>query len=217
LVYVDSPNKVTGYSTLQKAREFRESYLGGGWNKVVILGWNFPDDIAQTIRGLNDDRLEVLVIPPDLLDRLKSKATALELMKSGKVRFSSLQYLTVKPIVKRDYNEQTAEYRVDIENYVLLSPDALPLEDSEKEELTRIMKKDPLSLIEYWSIDPEYDGKVFRSRWQDYRENSISDKGPWHVTTTAKLLLPKSSLPRTFCIKAVDVFGFEAATTQRVP
>jgi adenine-specific DNA-methyltransferase len=40
---------------------------------VVVLGWNFEPSIGETITALNDGRLEVLVIPPDLLDRLKKK------------------------------------------------------------------------------------------------------------------------------------------------
>ena len=48
----------------------------GGFDKVVVLGWNFSAGIGQDIAALNDDRLEVLVIPPDLLDRLKKKGGA---------------------------------------------------------------------------------------------------------------------------------------------
>ena len=51
----------------------------GGWKKVVVLGWNFVFDIAAQIQALNDDKLEVLVIPPDLLDKLKTR----QVMKSS--------------------------------------------------------------------------------------------------------------------------------------
>ena len=72
LVLADSPNKLTGAATLKKALAQRDSLLGG-WDKVVVLGWNFEPAIGETIAALNDPRLEVLVIPPDLLDRLKKK------------------------------------------------------------------------------------------------------------------------------------------------
>ena len=81
---------------MKKAIELRDNFLGG-WKKVVVLGWNFAYDISSAINELNDSRLEVLVIPPDLLDKLKSKATYKKLVDSGKIRFSSLQYLTIKP------------------------------------------------------------------------------------------------------------------------
>ena len=40
LVLVDSPNKLTGTATLRRAYEARQTLLGGGWAKVVVLGWN---------------------------------------------------------------------------------------------------------------------------------------------------------------------------------
>ena len=86
IVMVDSPSKLTGFATLKKAQELRESFLGG-WKKVVVLGWNFIFDIAAQIQALNDDKLEVLVIPPDLLDKLKTKAGYEKLLKTGQVRF----------------------------------------------------------------------------------------------------------------------------------
>jgi adenine specific DNA methylase Mod len=216
LVYVDSPNKITGYNTLRKIQELRNSFMGGGWKKTVVLGWNFSNDIADVIRNLNDDKLEVRIIPPDLFDRLKSRASVSDLIKSGSVRFLSLQYLTIKKIQRRAYNNELDEYHIDLDNYVLLSPDALPLDDDQKEVLQKIIAKDPLSLIEYWSIDPDYDNQMFRSRWQEYRGNVESDSDPWRVAKSAKILLPKKETPRTFCVKVVDVFGFEAATIQKV-
>jgi adenine-specific DNA-methyltransferase len=73
LVLADSPNKLTGAATLKKAIAQRDNLLGG-WDRVVVLGWNFEPSIGETITALNDSRLEVLVIPPDLMDRLKKKA-----------------------------------------------------------------------------------------------------------------------------------------------
>jgi adenine-specific DNA-methyltransferase len=72
LVLVDSPNKLTGDATLRKALAQRDSLMGG-WDRVVVLGWNFEPSIGQSIAALNDPNLEVLVIPPDLLDRLRKK------------------------------------------------------------------------------------------------------------------------------------------------
>ncbi len=40
-----------------------------------------------------------------------------------------------------------------LSNYVLLSPDALPLKDKDKRKTSKYIANDPLSLIEYWSID----------------------------------------------------------------
>lgn len=72
LVYADSPSRLTTISTLKRAQGYREVKMGG-FDKVVVLGWNFSAGIGQDINDLNDPNLEVLVIPPDLLDRLKKK------------------------------------------------------------------------------------------------------------------------------------------------
>ncbi|MEM0158910.1 MAG: site-specific DNA-methyltransferase, partial [Thermoplasmataceae archaeon] len=87
------------------------------------------------------------------------------------MRFSSIQYLSVKPIIQKPVDDENVELEIELENYVLLSPDALPLDKEDRDKLENIIEKDPLSLVEYWSVDPEYDGEIFRSKWQDYREN----------------------------------------------
>lgn len=214
LVFIDSPNKMTGFATLKKAIELRDNFLGG-WDKVVVLAWNFAYDISKAINEINDSKLEVLVIPPDLLDKLKSKATYKKLVDSGKIRFSSLQYLTIKPIEKSNHSEEFEELTIKLDNYILLSPDNIPLDDTDKKALQELIQKDPLALIEYWSIDPDFDGVTFRSKWQDYRENTANDNDPLHVIYSTKLLVPKKD-KRVVCIKAVDVFGFESLVSEEV-
>lgn len=214
LVLVDSPNKMTGLATLKRAQELRNTFMGG-WQKVIVLGWNFTYDITEAIQSLDDDKLEVLVIPPDLLDKLKTKATYKKLVEGGKVRFSSLQYLSVKPIEKEDTEGGKERIKVVLDNYVLLSPDNIPLDEKDKEKLSEVIAKDPLALIEYWSIDPDYDGITFRSKWQDYRGNTDNDRDPLHVVYQTELLVPKNG-KRKVCVKAVDVFGFESVVIQEV-
>lgn len=215
LVMVDSPSKLTGLPTLQKAIEFRNTFMGG-FAKVVVLGWNFTWDISQAIQSLHDDKLEVLVIPPDLLDKLKTKANYQKLIADKSIRFSSLQYLMIKPIQKAaGPNPDEEKLEIELENYILLSPDNIPLDSKDKEKLQEIIAKDPLSLIEYWSIDPDYDGETFRSTWQDYRENEANDSDPYHVINKTTLFVPKKN-KRKVCVKAVDVFGFESIVIEEV-
>ena len=218
LVFVDSPQKLTGLATLKKAQELRGSHLGG-WEKVVVLGWNFTADIGEVITNLNDAKLEVLVIPPDLLDRLK-KSGGFEKLKTDfdaqRIRFSSLQYVTIKPIERKAIASGEV-LTVELENYVLLSPDALNLEAKDKERLQAVVNRDPLALVEYWSVDPDYDGEVFRSVWQDYRGNTDNDDDPLHVVRKAVLSgLPVKSGSRRVCVRVVDVFGFEAEVVKTV-
>ncbi len=209
LVIVDSPNKLTGAATINNAIKARESFMGG-WSKVVVLGWNFSFDIAEKLQHMDKSQIEVLVIPPDLMDLLKKKDYK-TLVESGQVRFSSLQYLTVKkPIVKQSVTEpDKQDITMELDNYVLLSPDVLPLDDRNKELVQRVIAENPLDLIEYWSIDPDYDGTTFRSVWQDYRENTENDGDDMRVTRRVTLTVNKSDA-RKICVKAVDVFGFES-------
>lgn len=214
LVYVDSPNKMTGLSTIKKAQELRESFMGG-WSKVIILGWNFTFDIGNVLKDIDRSQVEVLVIPPDLLDKLRSKVNYKKLVDSNKIKFSSLQYLTIKEPKVSSISCDTEEIEIELDNYVLLSPDALPLDDKYKESLQNVIANEPLALIEYWSVDPDYDGETFRSKWQDYRENTHNDNDPLRVITWAKIQTPAKE-HRKICVKAVDVFGLESVVVKEV-
>ena len=213
LVMVDSPNRLTTASTIRRAVEAKASLLGGDWEKVVVLGWNFAFDISQAIQKYESSKVEVLVIPPDLLDKLAKKGYK-KLIDDKSVRFSSLQYLVAKP-VNVTLQGENDELDIELENYVLLSPDNIPLDDKDKEKLQQVLEQDPLSLIEYWSIDPDYDGITFRSTWQDYRENMENDNDPLHCVYKTRLRVPHKE-SRQVCIKAVDVFGFESQVVESV-
>lgn len=212
LVLADSPNKLTGAATLKKAQAQRDNLLGG-WDRVVVLGWNFEPSIGETITALNDSRLEVLVIPPDLMDRLKKKGGIDKLR--GQVRFSSLQYLTIYPIERKavanlSEGAEQETLTVKLKNYVLLSPEAINLDDANRIKLQAVVNQEPLALIEYWAVDPDYDGRVFRSVWQDYRGNTANDGDALRVVTQALVTTAARPGPRKVCVRVVDVFGFEA-------
>ena len=238
LVLVDSPAKMTGLATLKKAIALRDTLLGG-WNKVLVLGWNFDPAIGHDLQALNDAQLEVLVIPPDLLDRLKKKGALDKLRKE--IRFSTLQYLTVKPVLRSrnfphpqslSHGEREANnsllpsgeglgmreetLTVELDNYVLLSPDAINLDEANRVKLQQVINHEPLALIEYWAVDPDYDGITFRSLWQDYRGNTANDEDALRCVTCAVLSVPVVSGVRRVCVRAVDVFGFESEVMQEV-
>ncbi|MGC0274867.1 site-specific DNA-methyltransferase [Pseudactinotalea sp. Z1739] len=205
LVYADSPSRLTTISTLKRAQGYREVKMGG-FDKVVVLGWNFAAGIGQDINDLNDPNLEVLVIPPDLLDRLKKKGAD---KLASEVRFSSLQYLQAE-VTGRVPEGERESLTVNLQNYVLLSPEAINLDQANRAKLQQVMNTEPLALVEYWAVDPDYDGEVFRSVWQDYRGNTDNDSDELRVVTTATLDLSRLDSARTVCVRAVDVFGFES-------
>lgn len=213
LVFVDSPNKFTSKNTLKKAFEAKNNLLGAVWSKCVVLSWNYHFDISEGLE-LYRDSVEVLSIPPDLLDRLRRNGLG-KLIDSGSIRFTSLQYLTLKNIELKSWDEEEDELKVELGNYILHSPDAIPLDEKDKQTLEEIMTNDPLSLIEYWSIDPDYDGETFRSIWQDYRQNTENDGDALHCVYSATLRVKKKA-ERTVCVKAVDVFGLESIVIKKL-
>jgi adenine-specific DNA-methyltransferase len=211
LIYVDSPSRLTTIATLKRVQQMRDTKMGG-FDKVTILGWNFSVDIAQALAALGDDKLIVRVIPPDLLDRLKKRG------KDGlrdKIRFSTLQYLEAHVVEHPSSNEQDS-FEVVLDNYVLVDPHAINLDDDDRESLLKVMNADPLALIEYWAIDPDYDGVVFRSMWQDYRSNTDVDHDPLKCLTTASITTEKKQGKRAVCIRAIDVFGFESEVVTQI-
>lgn len=213
LVLVDAPSKLTGDATLRKAIAQRDNLLGG-WDRVVVLGWNFEPNIGQSIAALNDDRLEVLVIPPDLLDRLRKKGGIEKLR--GQVRFASLQYVKLKSATRHAEGDGQERIEVALDNYVLLSPEAINLDEDNRKKLLKVMNVEPLALIEYWAVDPDYDGQVFRSVWQDYRGNTANDGDALRVIDRASFGVPRKDGERRICVRVVDVFGFEAEVVKVV-
>lgn len=220
LVMVVSPSTVVGLNTLREAEEYLMSFQGG-WDKITVLGWTFDPklgEIANSIFGDFDNVVDFRVIPPDLLDQLKSKTSFKKLHEKvavdedgtirTPVRFTSLQYLTLKdPVVMGD------EVEIELENYVILSADALPLDEKNRKKMDEIIARDPLALIEYWAIDPNYDGKTFRSVWQDYRGNTDNDGDNLHVIKKTRIPLGASG---KVAVRAVDVFGLESEVVLEV-
>lgn len=215
LVLVDSPNKMTGLATLKRAQELRSSFMGG-WKKVVVLGWNFTYDIIEAKGSLDDENLELGVVPPDLLDKLKTKASYKKLIDSGKIRFSSPQYLVLKDVESLSAGKEEDRIRVTLDWYALLSADNLPLDEKDKEDLSKLIAEDSLALIEYWAIDPNYDEETFRGVWQDYRGNTEKDNDPMRVLYKAEFVVPKVNGKRKICVKAVDVFGLESVVIKEI-
>ncbi len=159
---------------LAKAQHLRLNFQNVRQHQEFVLPGNSFTPIGETITALKDSRLEVLVIPPDLMDRLKKKGGLDKLR--GQVRFSSLQYLTIHPIERgaptpahpHGGRERMPETRtIKRKKNLVLSPEPINRDDANRQKLQAVINQQPLALIEYWAVDPDYDGKVFGSVWQD--------------------------------------------------
>lgn len=73
------------------------------------------------------------------------------------------------------------------------------LDEKGREVMEKIMEQDPVNLIEYWSVDFDYDGKV-------YRPEMIFSKGKGGLQTKCEKLRT-IGCSKQICIKTVDVMG----------
>ncbi|WP_077368129.1 site-specific DNA-methyltransferase [Anaerosalibacter sp. Marseille-P3206] len=80
----------------------------------------------------------------------------------------------------------------------------IPIVEKYKDIVVEVMKENSLALIDTISIDTDYDGKCFFSRWQDYRklENLM-------INDSIQLKVEERD-NRTICIRVVDVFGYHS-------
>jgi site-specific DNA-methyltransferase (adenine-specific)/adenine-specific DNA-methyltransferase len=184
-----------------------------GAKKVVVLGWNFPSNVSQLFKSIrnSDPHFDVKGIPKVILNQTVKDTELEKLVKDGTIRFTGLQYLKIKKVECKAKGKDEETLTVALESYVLLSPDSLPLKkDEDRQKVLDVMAKDSLALIEYWSVDPDYDGEVFRSLRQEYRENEESNGDKFKVSPVVKMDVPKKTEKRTVCVKAVDIFGYES-------
>ena len=114
----------------------------------------------------------------------------------------------LKPEIKRV--EGKYEVTVGIDRYVVFD---FPIQDEQQEKVVQELIKDkPLSLIDYWAVDWDYDGITFKSTWQAMRRMGR------HIQS-----IPKSTNRKleggklyTIAIRVVDIFGNDASNTINV-
>ena len=73
------------------------------------------------------------------------------------------------------------------------------LEAEDQKHVKDIAKKDPLSLIQFWSIDDNFDGEIFRPS-----QAFVRTKGDLPIKTE---MLLKEKPGRIICVKLSDVMG----------
>lgn len=99
---------------------------------------------------------------------------------------------------------------VKLKNYVLLSPETINLDDANRMKLQAVINQEPVALIECWAVDPDYDGRVFRSVWQDYRGNTANDGDALRVVTQAIVSTPAKPGPRPWhCVLLAEDVVYE--------
>ena len=213
LVLADSPNRTTNAMTLHHALALLDKF-DGGWDRVVVLGWRFHPAIGAAIAALNDDRLDVRAIPYDLQHRIVQCRARQAL--ADAVSFDS-QYLALKHVTRTQFTACAPELLIiGLDNYILLSPQAIELDHLNRANLNAVLTRKPLSLIEYWAVDPAYDGATFNPVWHSYCGNASRNRHAQWVQTQAVLSLPPHAGERRVRVRAVDIFRQQAEVEIRV-
>lgn len=78
----------------------------------------------------------------------------------------------------------------------------IPIEEKYKDIVKQVLAENSLALIDFISIDTDYNGEVFISRWHDFR-----GREKLSITPEVQIKVNKKSKRKVF-IKVVDVFGF---------
>lgn len=204
LVVVAPPDQPLDPTFLKDVQELHRS-LQGGWKSVVVLGWQLAPGTIDTIRGWKGEVPEILIIQAELLEELKLRVKPCKpSLRNGRY-FSSPRCLTLKEPVIRDISLEQQEITVELDDYSFLAPGYLPINGAAEEKVQELIERDPLALIEYWSIDPNYNGRIFCSGWWGLR-----DGDRLRVCHKARLFVPRARGTRTIAVKAIDLFGYQS-------
>jgi adenine-specific DNA-methyltransferase len=116
-------------------------------------------------------------------------------------------YLKIlKPILKKTFGKNW-EVTIGIDIYAVFD---FPVEKEEqKKEIQEIIKDHPLALIDYWTVDWDYDNLTFKSGWQamSRMKNTII---PVPKTASKELEAKRMYI---VAVRVVDVFGNDATST----
>jgi site-specific DNA-methyltransferase (adenine-specific)/adenine-specific DNA-methyltransferase len=78
-----------------------------------------------------------------------------------------------------------------------MDPKRIPVQGEEREIIKRFRRKDSLQLLEYWSVDFNYDGQTHQPQASFSKEDHVIKKTcSWPGSDTGKI-----------SIRAIDVFG----------
>lgn len=132
-------------------------------------------------------------------------------MEGGQFTFQKLEgddsvsngNLKIKKVSKTDLEDEKELINIKLEGYEI-AVDNIPVKEKYKEIIKGVLEDNSLNLIDYISIDPDYDGNIFISRWQDFRE-----KDRYKIYEDIELKVSKK-LKRNIAVEVIDVFGFQS-------
>lgn len=236
LVLVGDPDRPLSAKRVAEAVALLKTLDGGGYSKLVALGWDFElnfDASLQRLLGADIAKVEPRIIPTDVIEHLKKipegagpEDREVERLRE-KVAFFEKPWLGQPSVqalgwVERD-GERLLRVQVRLTRYLLRSvPSGLKgfekkTDQENRQWLLQAGGPDGLSLIDFWSLDDDLGGedgrRPFTSTWQDLR--GLGKRVRRVATATEILIKPRPG--RRLGLRLVDVFGNDAAWSGLLP
>lgn len=214
LVFVCEPDRpMTGKKAIDLAKTAKTAD-GKGYKRIIVLAWDyeysFDEEFNKLTKSYRKDlaEIEFKIIPSDVYKYLRStKVGDLEL--ANKITFYQKPYMRLSEPQIGQRIEDEIRIKIKIEQYVVLD---IPIKDeSKRPEIEKMLHKNFANLIDYWTVDWDYDGEVFRSKWQAIKDRKSSEP----VSITADTTLKKGK-KYIIAVRVVDVFGNDASMTKEI-
>ncbi|MFL6346086.1 MAG: DNA methyltransferase [Nitrososphaeraceae archaeon] len=217
LVYISYPDIPMTAKKAEELEALAEHLDGKGYQRLVILGWGYEynyDDILKTRERRSNrewhSKIVSKTISPEIYEYLNEAKTIDDLYSlDGKIRFYDKPYLR---LMEPEIQQVDRKYRVTagIDKYIVFD---FPVEcEQQHKKVQELVAYKPLSLIDYWTIDWDYDGITFKSGWQAMRRVGRNIQSIPKYTSKE---LEGGKL-YTIAIKVVDIFGNDTTGTINV-
>ncbi|MBI2451699.1 site-specific DNA-methyltransferase [Candidatus Pacearchaeota archaeon] len=215
LVYVCEPDRpMMAKKAYDLAREVKVMD-GNGYKRIVILAWDYEmgydNDLNKIIPKKKDlPDIESKLIPPDVYRYLRSTKHG-DADVSNKIVFYQKPYLKLSDPEIISETKDEVRIRIKLDRYVVPGND-FPIRDNDEEKVREkrkqiedLLRKNFSYILDYWTIDWNYDGDVFRSNWQAIKERKSSEPVPIVAETSLK-----KGKKYSIAVRVVDIFGNDA-------
>lgn len=230
LVLVGDPDRPLSARRVAEAVRLLNSLDGGGYARLVALGWDFElnfDAGLQRLLGADITKVEARIVPTDVIEFLKKipegagpDNVEVERLRD-KVAFFEKPWLEAPTFTVQGWLEQDGQRQLKVTlklgRYLLRSvpsglKDFAKMSESEKAEwLRKAGGADGLNLIDFWCVDDDLGGvdgkRPFTSTQQDLR--GLGKRVRRIVSEMELVYTPR--LGRQVGLRMVDVFGNDAA------